>query len=137
MSVTLSSFCHMTPGRQRQQGASMIEVLVTMLVTSVGLLGVASLQTAGVRMARDSGLMSQASFMASNMADRLRGNEEYSADDLNAWNESIQQVLPNGSGDVVSSADDLYEITVTWTESADSTQIATASERTYTLAVRL
>lgn len=134
MSVTPSSFRHMTPGRQRQQGASMIEVLVTMLVTSVGLLGVASLQTVGVRMARDSGLMSQASFMATNMADKLRGNVEA---DQDAWNEEVGQVLPNGSGEVVNSAEDLYEITVTWTESADSTQTATASERTYTLAVRL
>lgn len=134
MPVTLASFCHTTPARQRQQGVSMIEVLVTMLVTSIGLLGVASLQTVGVRMARDSGLMSQASFMATNMADKLRGNEEVSADDLSAWNEDIQQVLPNGSGEVTN-LDDVSQITVTWTESANSQKAG--HERSYTLPVRL
>lgn len=136
MPVTLASFCHTSPARQRQQGVSMVEVLVTMLVTSIGLLGVASLQTVGVRMARDSGLMSQASFMATNMADKLRGNI---AADEDAWNEEIEQVLPNGRGEVVPSADteDVFEITVTWTESADSTKTETASERSYTLPVRL
>ena len=72
MQVKLASFCHTSPARQRQQGVSMVEVLVTMLVTSIGLLGVASLQTVGVRMARDSGLMSQASFMATHIAHQLR-----------------------------------------------------------------
>lgn len=136
MPVTLASSCHSSPARQRQQGVSMVEVLVTMLVTSIGLLGVASLQTVGVRMARDSGLMSQASFMATNMADRLRGNEDYSADDVNAWNDEIKQVLPNGSGEV-DSVEDVYTITVTWIESADSITASENDERSYTLAVRL
>ena len=51
MQVKLASFCHTSPARQRQQGVSMVEVLVTMLVTSIGLLGVASLQTLCLPMA--------------------------------------------------------------------------------------
>ena len=89
--------------------------------------------TPTTRMARDSGLMSQASFMATNMADKLRGNINADED---AWNKEVEQVLPNGSGKV-DGADDIRTITVTWTESADSITASESNERTYTLAVRL
>jgi type IV pilus assembly protein PilV len=142
----------------------MIEIMVTVLVLAVGLLGVASMQTVGIRMARDSGLMSQASYMANNMADRMRGNlrsaaayagidgsdrkcrtPDLSADppipactpeqeDIIAWNEDIQSVLPEASG-VVDSADSVHRITVSWRESADS--VAADALRDYTLVVRL
>ena len=35
MQVKLASFCHTSPARQRQQGVSMVEVLVTRLIEDI------------------------------------------------------------------------------------------------------
>ena len=147
---------------KRQRGFSMIELLVTILVFAVGLLGVASLQTTGMRLVRDADLMSHASMLASSMADKMRGNMvaggSYSGvdgtddscldldstppvptctveqEDLMDWNEQIQVFLPSASGSVTTVAG-IHTISVVWTESQDSDQ--TNSQRTYDLVVRI
>jgi type IV pilus assembly protein PilV len=54
----------------------MLEVLITVLIISVGLLGIARLQTAGIRFNHVSYLKSQAALQAYDMADRLRENQQ-------------------------------------------------------------
>ncbi len=56
------------------RGISMIEVLVTLLVTAVGLLGVASLQMNAVKNTRESQMRSIATVLAHDMAERMRSN---------------------------------------------------------------
>ncbi len=56
------------------RGVSMIEVLVTLVVTAVGLLGVASLQMNAVKNARESQMRSIATVLAHDMAERMRSN---------------------------------------------------------------
>ncbi len=58
----------------KQRGVSMIEVLVTLLVTAVGLLGVASLQMNAVKNTRESQMRSIATVLAHDMAERMRSN---------------------------------------------------------------
>jgi type IV pilus assembly protein PilV len=58
----------------RQRGFSLIEVLVTMLILSFGLLGVAGLLVKGVSNAASSESYSKASQLAAEMADRMRAN---------------------------------------------------------------
>ena len=58
----------------RQLGFSLIEVLVTVFVMSIGVLGLAALQVTGIRNNIDSFYRSQATVLAYDMADRMRAN---------------------------------------------------------------
>jgi type IV pilus assembly protein PilV len=58
----------------RSSGFTLLEVLITLVVLSIGLLGVAGLQLSGLRANHSSALRSQATYLAYDMADRLRAN---------------------------------------------------------------
>jgi type IV pilus assembly protein PilV len=58
-----------------QRGFSLIEVLVTILVLSVGLLGLAGLQLQSLKFNQSAYLRSQATLLAYDVLDRLRANE--------------------------------------------------------------
>lgn len=60
--------------RSRQRGVSLIEVLVAVLVFSVGLLGVAALMIMAARSNHSAYQRTQATFLADNIADRMRAN---------------------------------------------------------------
>ena len=59
---------------KRQSGFTIIEVLIAVLVISIGLLGMAGLQTTGIQQSHNSYLKTQASLLAYDMADRMRAN---------------------------------------------------------------
>ena len=106
-----------------QQGFSLIEVLVTMVILSFGLLGVAGLLVSGVSNAASSEAMSKASHLAADMADRIRANPSgarssssqyrtaYSDDaptdvstivnqDKKIWLDALAKQLPQGDGKI-------------------------------------
>lgn len=58
----------------RERGLSLIEVLVAIVVLSVGLLAMAGLQLTGLRASQGAGLRAQAATLASDMAERMRAN---------------------------------------------------------------
>jgi type IV pilus assembly protein PilV len=60
--------------RKSEQGFTLIEVLVAVLVFSFGLLGIAGMMTISVRNNHNGYLRSQANFLAENMMDRMRAN---------------------------------------------------------------
>ena len=60
--------------RRNQQGVSLIEVLVTVLIIAIGGLGVASLQLAGLKYSSGSYGRTQAIILADDMANRLKSN---------------------------------------------------------------
>lgn len=60
--------------RARQAGFSMIEVLVTLLIISLALLGTAGLQAYSVRMNQGGQFRSQAVFLVSDLAERMEAN---------------------------------------------------------------
>ena len=62
-----------------QKGVGLIEVLITLLVLSVGLLGMATLQIKAVQQNQSSYLRSQAINLAYDLADRISINGEESA----------------------------------------------------------
>lgn len=129
------------PARDRSAGFAMLEVLIAVLVISVGLLGIARLQTAGVRFNHVSYLKSQAALQANDMADRLRENQlgvsagaynnlsgsssdpgciasgcaagQLAQYDYHAWSQANASLLPTGQGSVVRSGD-FFVITVLW-----------------------
>lgn len=61
------------PGRR---GFSLVEVLVTVLVLAIGLLGIAGLQLKGMQFNHSAYVRSQATFLAYDLLDRMRSNRE-------------------------------------------------------------
>ena len=58
----------------KQKGITMIEVLVTLLVTTVGLLGLAALQLKALQATADSGQRSQAVWLMQDLIESMRAN---------------------------------------------------------------
>jgi type IV pilus assembly protein PilV len=107
-------------GARPVQGFTLLEVMVALIVLSIGLLGIAALQGVGLRTSHGAQLTSQASLLAYDMADRLRANPQgvdgyvgfsskdascdtapggdLTANDLWEWGCSIQALLPGGAG---------------------------------------
>lgn len=112
----------------------MIEVLVALVVLSLGLLGMAGLQAAGLRTSMGAHYRAQAALYASDMADRMRANltnaPNYAlsmgataascaglcATDTNDWLARLR-TLPNGQGSIEINADRTVRITVRWDDS--------------------
>ncbi len=57
-----------------EQGVGLIEVLISMVILAVGLLGLAALQGSALRLSHQAEIRSQATQMAHEMADRMRAN---------------------------------------------------------------
>jgi type IV pilus assembly protein PilV len=116
-----------------QRGVSLIEVLVAIVVLSIGLLGLAGLQASGLRVGQSSIHRSQAAQLAYDVVDRIRVNvahaglyshalsdampscsaapttgEDVAPCDLRDWRLRLQS-LPSGKGSV---AVDGTEVTV-------------------------
>jgi len=65
---------------QKQQGFGLIEILVSMLILSVGLLGMAGLQVQSLRFNNEAYLRTQATVLASDIVDRMRTNRTAAID---------------------------------------------------------
>lgn len=62
--------------KSRQRGVGMMEILVAVLVISVGFLAAAQMQVRGLRFTQTAYFLSQANFMLNDIADRMRSNRE-------------------------------------------------------------
>ncbi|KTB55734.1 type IV pilus modification protein PilV [Pseudomonas syringae] len=65
--------------RHRQAGMTLIEVLVSVLILAIGLLGAAAIQLNALKYTDSSTMSSQASFIAYDMMDRIRANVDGNA----------------------------------------------------------
>ncbi len=75
------------------RGFTLLEVLIAVLVFSLGLLGVAGLMVLSVRTNHSAYLRTQASFLAESMADRMRSNMSM----INSYNGTYDDTT-RGSG---------------------------------------
>lgn len=60
--------------RRRQQGSSLIEVLVSMTIMAIGILGISALQTASMKSNQNSYMRTQAVFHSLDIVERMRSN---------------------------------------------------------------
>ncbi len=67
---------HKPSSLSKESGFSMIEVLVTILVFAIGLLGVAAMQVQALRGTADSGQRGKAVWLAQELTERMRANPE-------------------------------------------------------------
>ncbi len=81
----------------RNSGFSLIEVLVALLILSVGLLGSAGMQTLSVQMNVSARQSSQATYLAYEIIDRMRANRQAAlAGDYNHDSDGCQDI-PGGN----------------------------------------
>jgi type IV pilus assembly protein PilV len=136
---------------RRQRGLSLIEVLVAMVILSLGLLGMAGLQAAGLRTSQSSFYRAQAAQYAEDMAERMRANlgqaTNYAiamnataptcaaicAADTTDWLARLRS-LPGGDGSIeVDLANETVTITVQW----DDSRGGGATSATHAIVTRL
>lgn len=115
-----------------QEGMTLIEVLVALLILSVGLLGAAALQLNALKYTDSARMTSQASFIAYDMMDRIRANAaaDYTVTPPTSGNPSVarDQDLydftsniigfggPSATGSI-SLNQRVYTITISWDDS--------------------
>ena len=120
--------------KSRAQGLSLIEMLVALVVVSVGLLGMAGLQAYSLRMNTSAYHRTQANTLAYDILDAMRTNREtalaggynvafagscsggnQAASDRCDWLELLEFLLPFGAGEVVcDNATQVCRVTVVW-----------------------
>lgn len=122
----------------RQSGFSLLEALVTLLILSVALLGLAFLQAQGMQFNTSAYARSQASMLSSDIIDRMRLNAANAAaydtgsfsptpadcdftsapdpdNDRDCWYRRLQEALPGGDGSITVNGT-LVTVTVSWNE---------------------
>lgn len=126
-------------------GFSLVEVLIALIIMSVGMLGIAGLYVHSMQAGRTSLFRHHAVTLAGDVADRIRANPragvayegagsdddkciaagedctpaEIAAYDIFLWEEQADQTLPEGDVTIVYSnaaVPSTYEVTVTWQE---------------------
>jgi type IV pilus assembly protein PilV len=125
-------------------GFSLVEAMVSLVILSVGMIGMAALQAHGLGAGRTALFRTQAVNLAADMADRVRANRLgglaynnaahnnhcdqgggtscapalMAAHDLWVWTAQVAQQLPGGVGTVAVAAGTppIYTIRVTWQE---------------------
>lgn len=132
---------HTSPRRMR--GMSLIEVLVSVLILGVGLMGIAAMQALALRGGQGSLESSQAVMLSNGIIEAMRANRANAADyvyngttacatvpgaaaslasnDLNAWVSAMKNTIGSGvatdkttCGRIQSLGGDNYRITVQW-----------------------
>jgi type IV pilus assembly protein PilV len=128
----------------RIRGFTLIEVLIALIIMSVGMLGIAGLYVHSMQAGRTSVLRHNAVTLAGDIADRIRANPtagaayalagannncvdggvdctvaEMAANDIFLWDQQAAATMPNGQVNVVFNngiVPPTYQITITWTE---------------------
>lgn len=136
--------------KQHNAGFTMLEVLITMVILSIGLLGLAGMQANGLKSNHLAYVRSQATLQAYDMSDRMRSNmagvEAGNYNDLSGtpgdnppdcaanactpanmatydyakWDAALASNLPKGEGSVIV-AGGIFTVTVMWDDDQQGT----------------
>lgn len=137
-----------------QVGFTLLEVLVAMVVISIGLLGLAGMQATGLQANHSAYLRSQAAFLAYDVLDIMRANREgarlgnyniamnanlpaSTQAELAAWGSNIVSSLPQGDASVVSAATGLNGLLVTVTIQWDDSRAGGSATQQLSITTQL
>jgi type IV pilus assembly protein PilV len=103
---------------RKTQGFSLIEVLMSLLLFALGVLGLIAIHAKALQYSADSEDRTRAAMLANEMASQMWAKSSLSAS-TTAWKAKVADVsdmgLPNGDGEVtLNSAGTVATITVTW-----------------------
>ena len=73
--MRLTNFRRRPRAPRRPAGYALLEALIAVLVTSVGFIGAARLQTLGMSFGNTAGLRQKATLLVDQMTDRMRANQ--------------------------------------------------------------
>jgi type IV pilus assembly protein PilV len=118
--------------RSRQTGMTLIEILISLLILAIGLLGMAGLQTVSLRNTQSAYQRTQAAILSTDIVERVRANlqgveagsydnadgavtaacnsvsgctaEQMAANDVAEWKAALAATLPLGAGTVCADA---------------------------------
>lgn len=131
--------------RRCDHGFTLVEVLIALVVLSIGMLGIAALYLDTLQASRGALLRTQAVALASDLGDRIvanrnpanaydcagdcvagAGGNAIAIADINGWLVAISDQLPSGTGAVRyiaagANAPAQYMVTVSWTDASDAT----------------
>ena len=130
--------------RHKIGGFTLVEVLIALIIMSVGMLGIAGLYVHSMQAGRTSLFRHHAVTLAGDIADRIRANPraaaayagggadnncvdgginctpaQMAANDIFLWGQQAANTLPNGQVGIVFNngvVPPTYQITITWTE---------------------
>lgn len=131
--------------RKKHKGITLVEVLVALLVLSIGLVGLAALQVNGLRFSHSAFLRTQSTVLAYDIIDSMRANRdearkgsylldlnanaaatncsagctppELAQSDLAKWENDLAERLPQGNGSITGFvAPGKFTVTVQWQE---------------------
>jgi type IV pilus assembly protein PilV len=133
---------------RRVAGFTLIEVLIALVILSVGMLGIAGLYVTSMQAGRTSILRHNAVTLAGDIADRIRANPragpayalagannncvdgginctlgQMAAHDIFLWDQQAANTMPNGTVNIVFNngvVPPTYRITVAWTEPGEN-----------------
>lgn len=135
----------------RARGFTLVEVLIAVVIMSIGLLGLAALQGQSMRFNHSAYLRSQATNFAYDMSDRMRANwvaanaGAYDIDigdsgpvsavdvagaDLQEWKTALAVTLPAGDGAIARDGNGHVTITIQWDDSRGEEDVAQFSMMT-------
>jgi len=146
---------------RNQTGFSMLEVLVTLLIVSLGLLGIAGIIASSIKANQSSYVRSQASWLTNDIIDRMRANRvaaevagspytlancaaapatpvTVAETDVKQWCDTLAAVFPSGTGtgSITVGATPTFKVTVV-VQWDDSRAAGGSSNQQFTVETRL
>jgi type IV pilus assembly protein PilV len=134
-----------------EKGFTLIEVMVSLLLLAIGVLGAAAMQLYSLKSNQVAGVHSQAVYLANSIAEAMRANmsvaktgvyvraiddpipavgTSISSVDLNVWLNTLRTELPSGTGSIsAADASNRVTITVRWDESRLTRKDASVAEK--------
>jgi type IV pilus assembly protein PilV len=106
--------------RRRQGGFTLIEVLVALLVFSLGVLGVVGMQARAVQFSTQAGDRARAAMLANEIVAQMWAQQSAKLDDdrIASWQKRTKDGLPSGAGTVTTTTavdgSVTAKVTVTW-----------------------
>lgn len=108
-----------------QVGAGLIEILISLVIISVGLLGLAALQGKAQKWEVESYQHSQALLSGQEMVEHIRAyGRKPNGDEEKAWNSTLSANLINAQGCVTALTATSFEVTIIWQGLGDIGQAA-------------